>query len=196
MNSVPSSDYFVVLVIFTAIAAVTLLIQVSMLVGMFVVIRRATAKVQAIAEEARQKSFPTITLAQNLINDMNELSPKVKTAVANLADISETVRKQTAHVNQSVENIVNKANAQISRVDEMVSATLNAVDNASRAVEKAVELPTRRVSGVLNGIRVGVGVLFGNGRQTPRSADPPTAGPTPGPTVVEIPTQRQASSGS
>lgn len=189
MNSVPSSDYFVVLVIFTAIAAVTLLIQVSMLVGMFVVMRRGMDKLQKIAEEAKAKAFPVINQAQDLINEM---APKVKTAVANLEEVSHTVRKQATNVNNSVEDIVGKANAQIRRVDQMVTATLNAVDDASRAVEKAVALPTRRVSGVLNGIRVGVGVLFGNGRQTPRSANPPTAGPT----VVEIPTQRQASSGS
>lgn len=174
MNSVPSSDYFVVLVIFTAIAAVTLLIQVSMLVGMFVVMRRGMAKLQKVAEEAKAKAFPVIDQAQSL---MNEMAPKVKTAVANLEEMSHTIRK---------------ANAQIRRMDEILTAALNVVDDAS----KAFAVPTRRVSGVLNGIRVGVGVLFGDRRETPRSANPPTAGPTAGPTVVEIPTQRQASSGS
>lgn len=189
MNSVPSSDYFVVLVIFTAIAAVTLLIQVSMLVGMFVVMRRGMAKLQKVAEEAKAKAFPVINQAQDLINEM---APKVRTAVSNLEQVSHTVRKQATNVNSSVENLVGKANAQIRRVDQMLTATLNAVDDASRTVEKAVAAPTRRVSGILNGIRVGVGVLLGNRREPPRNANPPTAGPT----VVEIPTQRQASSGS
>lgn len=189
MNSVPSSDYFVVLVIFTAIAAATLLLQVSMLVGMFVVMRRGMAKLQKIAEDTKAKAFPVIDQAQSLINEM---TPKVKSAIANLEEVSHTVRKQASNVNNSVEDIVGKANAQIRRVDEMLTATLNAVDDASRAVEKAVAVPTRRVSGVLNGIRAGISVFLGNRRQTTQSANPPVAGPT----VVEIPTQRQASSGS
>ncbi|MGH6681508.1 MAG: hypothetical protein ACREDL_21835, partial [Bradyrhizobium sp.] len=181
MNSVPSSDYFIVLVIFTAIAAATLLVQVSMLVGMFIVMRRSIAKFQKMAEEAKAKAFPVIQQAQDLINEM---TPKVKTAVANLEEVTHTVRKQASNVNTSVDDIVGKANAQIRRVDEMLTATLNAVDDASRAVEKAVAVPTRRLSGVLNGIRVGIAVFLGNRRQTPRSVNPPTAGPT----VVEIPT--------
>lgn len=189
MNSVPSSDYFIVLVIFTAIAAATLLIQVSMLVGMFIVMRRSMAKLQKIAEDAKAKAFPVINQAQSLLNEM---TPKVRTAVANLEEVTHTVRKQATNVNTSVDDIVGKANAQIRRVDEMLTAALNAVDDASKAVEKAVALPTRRVSGVLNGIIVGLGVLLGNRRQTPCGTNPPTAGPT----VVEIPTQRQASSGS
>lgn len=189
MNSVPSSDYFIVLVIFTAIAAATLLIQVSMLVGMFVIMRRSAAKFKQLAEEAKAKAFPVIDQAQGLIN---ELTPKVRAAVANLEEVTQTVRKQASHVNNSVDDLMGKANAQVRRMDEMLTATLNAVDQASRALEKAVAVPTRRVSGVLNGMRAGVNVLLGTRRQTPRSANPPTAGPT----VVEIPTQRQASSGS
>lgn len=191
MNSVPSSDYFVVLVIFTAIAAATLLIQVSMLVGMFIVMRRGMAKLQKVAEEAKAKAFPVINQAQDLINEM---TPKVRAAVANLEEVTHTVRKQASNVNSSVDDIVGKANVQIRRVDEMLTATLNAVDNASRALENAVAVPTRRVSGVLNGIRAGVGAFLGGRRPTPRSGNPPAAATT-GPTVVEIPTQR-ASSGS
>lgn len=189
MYTVPSSDYFIVLVIFTAIAAVSLLLQAGMLVGMFVVMRRAAAKMEKTAEEARSKAMPVINQAQILLND---LAPKVRSAVANIEEISETVRKQAVHVNRSVEDLVSKANVQIHRVDEMVTATLDTVEQASRAVENAVSGPTRRIAGILNGVRTGVGVFLGARRERQRPASPAGAPPAGGPAVVEIPTQRQA----
>lgn len=192
MNSVPSSDYFIVLVVFTIIGGISLLFQFAALAGMFIVLRRSMAKMQQIAEEAKGKALPVIAQAQNLLD---ELTPKVRSAVANMEDVTHTVRKQAGHVNDSVEDLVGKANAQIRRVDEMLTATLDAVDNASRAIEKAVAAPTRRVSGVLNGVRAGVTVLLGKRRRPypPSSMNRPSAS---GPSVVEIPTQRQASSGT
>lgn len=157
MQTVPQS-YFLVLAIFTAITAVAVLIQAGVLLGMFLVMRKSIAKMQSLADEVKEKALPAIGSARSLIEDV---TPKLRIAAANLSEVSQTVRAESKHVSETVETLLSKTNTQLNRVDGMLSATLDAVDHATRVVENAVNVPVRRVSGILNGVRAGVGVLVG-----------------------------------
>ena len=158
MQTSPTSDFYLVLVIFTAVTAFSLLLQACCLLVMAIVVRKSMKKVQAIAEEAKGKALPVIASAQTLLDD---ISPKLKTATSELSDLSQKVRHQAQNVNQTMDNALVKANAQIHRVDEILTATINAVDHASRTVEDALASPTRRISGIIHGVRVGLGVFLG-----------------------------------
>ncbi|HEX5234558.1 MAG TPA: hypothetical protein VFW25_04430 [Silvibacterium sp.] len=157
MQTVPES-YFLVLAIFTAVTAVAVLIQAGVLLGMFLFMRKSMTKMQTLADEMKEKALPAIVSARILIED---LTPKLKIAAANLTEVSHTVRTESKHVSETVDVLLSKTNAQLNRVDGMLSATLDAVDHATRVVETAVNVPVRRVSGILNGVRAGVGVLVG-----------------------------------
>lgn len=207
MQTSPPSDYYLVLVIFTAVTAFTLLLLVCCLAGMALMLRRAMKKMETLADEVKAKAFPVIASAQALLDDVG---PKLKTATSEFSDISQKVRHQANNVNETLDNVLGKANVQIRRIDEMVTGTMNAVEHASRAIEVAVATPTRRVSGVLHGIRVGMGVFLGRrgelraeGRAKPvdwedrsvagstvtRVEEPPRA---EGPRTVEFPQQKHA----
>lgn len=201
MQPAPGSDYYLVLVIFTAITALSLLIQACSLLAMFIVLRKSISKMQALAEEMKAKALPTIASAQALIDDVG---PKLKTATSEFSELSQTLRHQARNVNQTLDSALVKANAQIRRIDEMVTATVDAVDNAGRAIENAVASPTRRVSGVIHGLRVGLGVFLGRERQVPSRVataarpvpprvvwtEPPPK--TESPRTVEFPQQKKA----
>jgi hypothetical protein len=203
----PPSDYYLVLVIFTAVTAFSLFLQACCLLGMAVVLLKGMKKMQALAEEVKAKAFPAIASAQTLLDD---IGPKLKTATSELSEISQKVRHQATNVNETMDDVLVKANAQIRRIDEMVTGTMNAVEHASRAIESAVAAPTRRVSGLLHGMRVGLGVFLGRQRQVrvggsaawspgpvtrveepaPRAETP--AARTEGPRPVEFPSQKHA----
>lgn len=163
MQPTPGSDYYLVLVIFTAITALSLLIQACSLLAMFIVLRKSVSKAQAMAEEMKAKAMPVIASAQALIDDVG---PKLKSATSELSEISQKVRHQATNVNQTLDNALVKANDQIRRIDEMVTGTMNVVDQASKAIEVAVANPTRRISGVIRGLKVGIGVFLGREKQT------------------------------
>lgn len=207
MQTSPPSDYYLVLVIFTAVTAFTLLLLVCCLAGMAIMLRRTIKKMEALADEAKAKAYPVIASAQALLDD---IGPKLKTATSEFSDVSQKVRHQANSMNQTLDNALEKANIQIRRIDEMVTGTMNAVEQASRAIESAVAAPTRRVSGVLHGLRVGMGVFLGRernlrvGTQGVRSQSPEAwidepasrvESPTPrseGPRTVEFPQQKHA----
>lgn len=145
-------------IVFTAVTALAVLLQALVLLGIYFAIRKSMGKLHEVADEVKGKTLPILSTTQNLLED---ISPKLKIATSNLTEVSHTLRHQANHLNGTVESLLDKTNAQIGRVDEMVTATFNALDQASRAVEVAVALPARRVSGVIHGVRAGVEVLLG-----------------------------------
>lgn len=183
----PTNDYYLVLVIFTAVTAFSLLLQACCLLVMAIVVLKSVKKMQAIAEETKGKAMPVIASAQTLLDD---ISPKLRTATSELSEISQKVRHQAQNVNQTMDNALVKANAQIRRIDEILTTTISAVDHASKTIESAVASPTRRISGVLHGVRVGLGVFMGKQKEV-RPQEPFT-GPERTATTVEFPHQKQA----
>lgn len=147
---VPSS-YILVLAIFTAITAVAVLLQAIAMLGMMIAVRKSIA-------EFREKALPAIISTRNLVE---EISPKLKIATSNLADVSHTLRQQTNHINETVDAMLTKTDLQVRRVDEMVTATFDAVGHATRAFETVISNPVRRVTGVINGVRAGVETFVG-----------------------------------
>jgi hypothetical protein len=105
--------------------------------------------------------------------------------------LSQKVRHQAQNVNQTMDNALTKANAQIHRIDEILTTTINAVDHASRSIESAVASPTRRISGIIHGVRVGLGVFLGNPRENRVRQEPLTRRERTV-TTVEFPHQKQA----
>jgi methyl-accepting chemotaxis protein len=164
MQALPPVYY----IVFTAITAFGVLLQAFVLLGIFIAMRKSTTKLLEVVTELREKALPALATTQSLLNDV---SPKLKIATGNMAEISEVLRGQASHVNETVENLLEKTNAQIERVDEMVTSTFNAMSQASRVIDMAIGVPARRVNGVLHGLKVGVEVLL-NGR---RSAAPQPA---------------------
>ena len=124
--------YLLVIAIFTAILAVSVLLQAGVLLGMFIAMRRSAIKMQGLADEVKEKALPALVTTRSLLED---LAPKLKSATADLAEVLHTLRHQTTHVSESLDALLNKTNAQVNRVDEMVTATFDALDYASKAVE-------------------------------------------------------------
>lgn len=157
-----------VLILFTALVAVAMLVQAGVLVGMFIAMKAALKRMESLATMAEEHAIPALTAAKSLLD---AVSPKLKTAADNVAAASETLRTQTQHVNQALDDVLKKTEAQAARVDEMITGTLNAVADATAAVQRAVTTPVRQVNALLNGLRVGMDVLRGRNREAHAAAD-------------------------
>jgi hypothetical protein len=162
MQSVPQS-YILVLAIFTAVTAISVLIQAGVLLGMFIAMRKAMAKMMGVVDEVKTQALPAIASSKELLED---IAPKLKVATANLTEVSHTLRHETTHVSEIVDELLAKVNAQVNRVDGMVTATFDAVDRATGSVEGAISTSGKRFSGVINGVRTGVRVFLGTRRRS------------------------------
>ena len=144
------------LVVFIAIAAVSILMQAGFTVGMFIAARKTQKKIMGLAEDVRLHALPAIIASRDVIQ---EITPKLKIITENLTAVSTTLRAKTEKVGGLVGDVTDRAQAQAERVDGMVKGTLDHLTSAVQAIEHGVAVPVRQVNGILNGLRAGVDVL-------------------------------------
>lgn len=144
------------LVVFIAVAAVSILMQAGFTVAIFVGSRKAQKKITALADDVRLHALPVIMSSRELLQDV---SPKLKTIAENLTATSATLRTKADQVGGFVGDVTGRAQAQASRVDGMVKGTLDQLTYAVHALEQGIAAPVRQVNGILNGLRAGVDVM-------------------------------------
>ncbi len=144
------------LVVFIAVAAVSILMQAGFTVAIFIGSRKAQKKITALADDVRLHLLPVIMSSRELLQDV---SPKVKTITENLTATTATLRTKADQVGGFVGDVTGRAQAQASRVDGMVKGTLDQLTYAVQAIEHGIAAPVRQVNGILNGLRAGVDVL-------------------------------------
>jgi hypothetical protein len=144
------------LVVFIAVAAISILMQAGFTVAMFFAARKAQKKVMELVDDVRLHAMPAIMSSRELIQDV---TPKLKVITENLTATSATLRSKADQVGGLVGNVTERAQAQASRVDGMVKVTLDQLTNAVHAIEQGVAVPVRQVNGILNGLRAGMDVM-------------------------------------
>jgi hypothetical protein len=144
------------LVVFIAVAAVSILMQAGFTVAIFVGSRKAQKKITALADDVRLHALPVIMSSRELLQDV---SPKLKTIAENLTATTATLRTKADQVGGFVGDVTGRAQAQASRVDGMVKGTLDQLTYAVHALEHGIAAPVRQVNGILNGLRAGVDVM-------------------------------------
>jgi hypothetical protein len=146
----------ILLVVFIAIAAVSILMQAIFTIAMALGARKAQKKLLALADDVRLHALPVIIQSRELIQDF---SPKFKVITENLTAASTTLRNKTEQVGGLVGDVTGRAQVQATRVDGMLKGTLDQLNFAVHAIEHGVAVPLRQVNGILNGLRAGVEVL-------------------------------------
>jgi hypothetical protein len=144
------------LVIFVAVAAISILMQAGFTVAIFIGSRKAQKKLMELADDVRLHALPVIMSSREVVQD---ISPKLKAITENLTVTTATLRSKADQIGVVVSDVTNRAHAQASRVDGMVKSTLDGLTSAVQAIEHGVAAPVRQVNGVINGLRAGVDVL-------------------------------------
>jgi hypothetical protein len=144
------------LVVFIAVAAISILMQAGFSAATFFAARKAQKKIMELVDDVRLHALPAIMSSRELIQD---ISPKLKLITENLTATSATLRSKADQVGGLVANVTERAQIQASRVDGMVKVTLDQLTNAVHAIEQGVAVPVRQVNGILNGLRAGMDVM-------------------------------------
>ena len=156
-------------IVFTGITCFGVLMQAFVLLGMFLMLRGVMARVQGITEELRPHVVPIVSTARNIIEEsaptikdvIRESGPKIRTAVSDVAEVTQKLRIEVDHVSATVDEFVARANAQATRVDEIVTASIDSAAHATQTVQHAISVPVRQASAVFAGLKAGFDVLRG-----------------------------------
>lgn len=144
--------------LFVALTGIAVLLQAGVLLAMYLAMRKSSQRMEELATDVKTKVMPTVAQAQEMITT---LRPQIETIVENLSETTTTLRSQVQRVDATVNDAIDRARLQVIRADELLSRTLDRVEQTSDMVHKTVVSPVRQLSGLMQGITVGLEFLFG-----------------------------------
>lgn len=151
------------LTIFVALTGVAVLLQACVLFAIFVSLRKTAQSVKDVTEDFRATVLPAVHSSRDLLD---RITPQVVTISAGLAELTETLKKESHGVTFSAAEIMQRVSRQTERLDKMLTSTLDAVDRAGVVVESTVAAPVRQMNGIIAAIKAVIGTYRS---ETPRS---------------------------
>jgi ABC-type transporter Mla subunit MlaD len=177
------------LTIFIAVTSAAVVLQMLILLGMFLTMRKLAARVQALADKAESTSsdlqakiLPVVDQTKTFLTDaktffdqarpkvesmltdtktfLDRSRPKVDGILDNASEISSKAKATAGRVDVTVNDAVDRIRLQLIRGDEMVTRTMDRVEETSEKVQHTVMSPVRQVSGIMQAISTGVGAFF------------------------------------
>jgi len=149
------------LIVFVALTAVAILMQAGILAGMYIAMRKTSAKVESLAEEVKTKVLPTAELAHSMLS---ELRPRIETVVDNVSVSTTVLRTQMERVDATLTDIIDRTRLQVIRADEFVNSTMDKLEETREAVQRTVVSPVRHISGLMHGLTAGLEAFFSRKR--------------------------------
>jgi methyl-accepting chemotaxis protein len=163
----PKFDHDTLLVACIAVIGLAMLLQTLILLLIFVAMRKAAASLQEEAANLRATITPVIFDARDMLANtqgilvnaqeflgnaqtvLARVTPRIESVTSDAVEITHRLREQTAELQISAQEILEKVRRQSDRVDEMFSNLLNTLDHAGSFVAQTVSGPVRQVSSVL-----------------------------------------------
>jgi hypothetical protein len=152
--------------IFIAVTTFAVVVQAGILVGLYLAVRKSTAKVEAIADELKTKALPTIDNVQSFLF---EARPKIDAITTNVSESTMLVRNQLGRIDATLTDALDRTRLQVIRADELLSRTMDRVEETSDVVHKTVMSPLRQMNGLMAAISTGVEVFLGQKRRHPKN---------------------------
>jgi len=144
------------LMIFVGLTAVALFGQFIVMLVAFFMVRKTLNSVQGEIGEIRSTVMPMITRSKELLE---KVAPKVESVAADVADMAQSAREQTAHIRFTADEVLARVYRQTSRVDHMITNVADGVEHAGSVVADSVTKPVRQVSAMLAAAKAFLGVL-------------------------------------
>jgi len=144
------------LMIFVGLTAVALLGQFIVMLAAFFMVRKSIKNVQDEVSDVRSTVMPMLNRSKELLE---KVAPKVESVAADVADMAQSAREQTAHIRFTADEVLARVYRQTSRVDNMITNVADGVEHAGAVVADSVTKPVRQVSAMLAAAKAFLGVL-------------------------------------
>jgi ABC-type transporter Mla subunit MlaD len=132
------------LMIFVACTGAAVLLQAFVLLAMLFTARKALKLAQEQIEELRTTLLPMVKDTKQLLTNVG---PKIESVATDMAALTSGLRAQTAKIEISAGEILERVHRQTTRVDTILTNTLDTVDRAAAAVADVISVPLRQLSG-------------------------------------------------
>jgi hypothetical protein len=153
---------------FSIVAAIALVVQVAILIGLFLQLKRTTESINRMVSDLHTRMGPILTRTQVLLDDTQ---PKIATLVDDASHIVYLARAQAQKMDRVFTEASDRLRGQLVRADRILSGTLEALEDTGTQVRRSFLGPVQKVSALVHGIKIGLDVLRSRRRQPDNSTD-------------------------
>ncbi len=141
---------------FIIVAAISLVVQVTILTVMFFQMKRTTESVNRMVGDLHSRMGPILTRTQILLDDTQ---PKISAMVEDASHIVYLTRSQAQKFDKIATEATDRLRGQLVTVDRILTGTLEAVEDAGTQVRRSIWGPVHKASAIVQGIKIGLDVL-------------------------------------
>jgi len=141
---------------FSIVAAIALVVQVAILIGLFVQLKRTTESINRMINDLHARVGPILTRTQILLDDAQ---PKLAGLIDDASHVVYLARAQAQKLDKIFTEASDRLRGQLVRTDRIVTGALEAVEDAGTQVRRNFLGPVQKASALVHGIRVGLDFL-------------------------------------
>jgi hypothetical protein len=153
---------------FSIVAAIALLVQVGILIGLFVELKRTTESINRVVNDLHTRIGPILTRTQILLDDTQ---PKITSLVDDASHVVYLARVQAQKMDRVFTEASDRLRGQLVRADRILTGTLEAVEDAGTQVRRSFLGPVQKASAIVHGIKVGLDFLRSRRAQKESATD-------------------------
>jgi len=142
--------------IFSIVAAVALVVQVAILIGLFLQLKRTTESISRMITDLHSRMGPILTRTQIMLDDTQ---PKITALVDDASHIVYLARNQAQKMDKVFTEASDRLRGQLVRADRILTGTLEAVEDAGMQVRRNFLAPVQKATALVHGIKVGLDFL-------------------------------------
>ena len=156
------------LTIFVAVTSAAVALQMLIILGMYVTLRQLSAHVSSATHEVKSQVLSFLEKGKHLVAETQKIletsSPKVELVLDNAAAITTTAYAGIGRVEGAANDILDRAQLQVIRADEMITRAVDRVEDTTQKVAHTVTSPIKHANGLVQGVSTGVNAFFGKKR--------------------------------
>ncbi len=143
---------------FIVIAAVAIVVQMAILLGMYLQMKTAIEKFTAITSDVKTRVDPILLRIDRILEDSED---KIASITSDTAEITRLARGQAQRIDRVFTDSLERLRVQVIRADQILTGALEVIEDTGARVRKTLWAPVHQVSAVLRGVKVGIDVLRG-----------------------------------
>lgn len=136
----------ILLTIFVALAALAMLIQAVMLIGLFLVARKLQEKIMPVIPQVEN----VVGVVRRTVESVEKHIEKIGATSGAILDVT---KQQLVKVDELLSDASTRAKVQMERAEMVLDDTMTRVQETVSVVQRGVIRPVREVQGILTGFR-------------------------------------------
>jgi hypothetical protein len=150
----------VVVTVFVAVCALSMLIQAGLLLGIYKSSKSLSENVQRLMPKMESLVESSRVTVEESRKQLAEITSRTN-------DILEVTRRQLGRIDETLEDATARARVQFDRVEMVLDDTMSRAQDTVALIHKGVLKPLKEIQGVSAGLRAAFAFLMRGSRQNP-----------------------------